>query len=80
MARPIPKAILFQTSDSLGISHHFSDRLHAPMFDGAKKCSEMNSDLPPSDHVSAKFRTRTSCIRRRFAAIFGSEISLDQGI
>jgi hypothetical protein len=44
MARPIPKAILSQTSDSLGITGHFVDSSYEPMFDGAKKCPEMNSD------------------------------------
>jgi hypothetical protein len=44
MARPIPKAILSQASDSVGISGHLADSLGAPMFDGAKKCPEMNSD------------------------------------
>jgi hypothetical protein len=44
MARPIPKAILSQAHDSLGITGHLADNLGAPMFDGAKKCPEMNSN------------------------------------
>jgi hypothetical protein len=44
MARPIPKAILSQASDSLRITGHFADVLRDSMFDGAKKCPEMNSD------------------------------------
>jgi hypothetical protein len=44
MARPIPKAILSQTSDSLGITGHFTDSSYDSMFDGAKKCPEMNID------------------------------------
>jgi hypothetical protein len=44
MARPIPKAILSQTFESLRISGHFGDTSPDSMFDRAKKCPKMNSD------------------------------------
>jgi hypothetical protein len=44
MARPIPKAILSQASDSLRITGHFTEVSCDSMFGGAKKCPEMNSD------------------------------------
>ena len=62
MARPIPKAILFQTSDSLGITGHFPDVLYNSMFDGAKKCPEMNSGGVPKHYMNAKSRIRPSCL------------------
>jgi hypothetical protein len=54
MARPFPKAILFQMSDSLGVTTFFSDTSYNSMFDGAKNCPKMNTDLPSGSSLRLK--------------------------
>jgi hypothetical protein len=78
MARPIPKAILSQTFDSLGITGHQADSLGASMFDGAKKCPETNSDVRLSIDVSTTSRNRPAAAALDFDD-FGQKIP-EQGI